>query len=248
MTSVPAPRTSAPIVLRKFATSTMCGSLATFSRMVSPSASTAASIALMVAPTETVSKKMCSARQAVGLDLDGAVLDPELRPQRGKRFEVLIDRPRAEIAAAGHRDAAACQSGPATRRENSRRPASAGSSPRAPRWRRCGRYPPPAWTCRSCGSTPPIACRICTEVATSLMLGRFSITHFPPARMVAGRIATAAFFAPLTVTSPTSGLPPLITNFFNIQNSPFSGRYTLFSLFSFAELRQPPLSTEPVIL
>ena len=36
MTSVPAPRTSAPMVFRKSATSTICGSLATFSRTVEP--------------------------------------------------------------------------------------------------------------------------------------------------------------------------------------------------------------------
>jgi len=50
--------TSAPIMFRQLARSTTCGSRATFSRMVRPSAFTAASMAFMVAPTETVSKKI----------------------------------------------------------------------------------------------------------------------------------------------------------------------------------------------
>ena len=51
--------------------------------------------------------------------------------------------------------------------------------------------------------------------ATSLMSGRFSITQTSAARMVAGRMPTAAFFAPEMVTSPCRGLPPVITNFSN---------------------------------
>ena len=56
MTSVPAPRIFAPMLFKKFATSTTCGSLAAFSIIVFPSAMDAAIIMLMVAPTETLSK------------------------------------------------------------------------------------------------------------------------------------------------------------------------------------------------
>ena len=56
ITSVPAPLTSAPIELRKFARSTICGSLAAFSMIVIPSALDAASIMFIVAPTETTSR------------------------------------------------------------------------------------------------------------------------------------------------------------------------------------------------
>ena len=49
---------SAPIVFKKFATSTTCGSFATFSNVVTPSANVAAIITLIVAPTETTSKKI----------------------------------------------------------------------------------------------------------------------------------------------------------------------------------------------
>ena len=54
--SVPAPRISAPIAFKKFATSTTWGSFATFSIIVVPSAKTLASITLIVAPTDTLSK------------------------------------------------------------------------------------------------------------------------------------------------------------------------------------------------
>ena len=54
---------------------------------------------------------------------------------------------------------------------------------------------------------------------TSLMLGRFSITQTPAARMVAGRMPTAAFFAPEISTSPCRGLPPVITNFSKVMIS-----------------------------
>ena len=56
ITSVPAPFTCAPIMLRKFAVSTTCGSFAAFEIMVLPSAQTAASIMFIVAPTDTTSK------------------------------------------------------------------------------------------------------------------------------------------------------------------------------------------------
>ena len=58
MTSVPAPRTSAPHIFKKLARSTTWGSLAQFSSTVWPSAMTAESMAFMVAPTLTLSKKM----------------------------------------------------------------------------------------------------------------------------------------------------------------------------------------------
>ena len=53
--SVPAPLISAPIVFKKLATSTIWGSFAALSITVVPSAKTAASIAFIVAPTETTS-------------------------------------------------------------------------------------------------------------------------------------------------------------------------------------------------
>ena len=56
ITSVPAPLILAPILPRKLATSTTCGSLAAFSMIVLPLAITAAIMMLMVAPTETLSR------------------------------------------------------------------------------------------------------------------------------------------------------------------------------------------------
>mgnify|MGYP002939956436 CR=1 FL=1 len=54
--SVPAPRMSAPMELRKLARSTMCGSRAAFSITVRPRASVAAMMMFIVAPTETLSR------------------------------------------------------------------------------------------------------------------------------------------------------------------------------------------------
>src|SRR5699024_12472399 len=59
----------------------------------------------------------------------------------------------------------------------------------------------------------PSSRRICSEAITSLMQARFSIRHLSAARMVAGRMATAAFLAPPMTTSPERGVPPRITNF-----------------------------------
>src|SRR5699024_1276554 len=54
---------------------------------------------------------------------------------------------------------------------------------------------------------------------TSLIFGRFSMTQTSAARMVAGRMPTAAFFAPDISTSPIRGLPPVITNFSKVMIS-----------------------------
>src|SRR5699024_8178663 len=59
----------------------------------------------------------------------------------------------------------------------------------------------------------PSSLRIWSEAITSLIQGRFSIRHLSAARIVAGRMATAAFLAPPMTTSPERALPPRITNF-----------------------------------
>ena len=46
------------------------------------------------------------------------------------------------------------------------------------------------------------------ELVISTKAGTFSIRHFPLTSSAAGKIATAAFFAPLIRTLPFSGLPP----------------------------------------
>ena len=60
ITSVPAPFISAPMLFKKLATSTICGSFATFSITVFPGIKLAASIIFIVAPTETISKNICA--------------------------------------------------------------------------------------------------------------------------------------------------------------------------------------------
>ena len=43
---------------------------------------------------------------------------------------------------------------------------------------------------------------ILQDISISLMCGKFSIVQTPSIKSVAGKIATAAFFAPLITTSP----------------------------------------------
>ena len=56
---------------------------------------------------------------------------------------------------------------------------------------------------------------ISQEIFISLILGKFSIVQIPSIKRVAGKSATAAFFAPLMVTSPFKGVGPVTTNFSN---------------------------------
>ena len=64
----------------------------------------------------------------------------------------------------------------------------------------------------------PKVSKILQYVLTSLIFGRFSILQTPFISKVAGKIATAAFFAPLITTSPFSLVGPLITNLSTIYN------------------------------
>ena len=65
----------------------------------------------------------------------------------------------------------------------------------------------------------PISCRILARRATSLIFGIFSIRQTPSARIAAGIMATAAFLAPLTDTSPISRRPPVMINLSNAAHS-----------------------------
>lgn len=75
----------------------------------------------------------------------------------------------------------------------------------------------------------PIASRISHVASMSLMFGTFSSVHTPFTSSVAGSIATAAFFAPLIVTSPFSLVFPFYYYFFHC-NSPMCFLF-LHSLF-----------------
>ena len=55
------------------------------------------------------------------------------------------------------------------------------------------------------------------SISASLICGIFSRRQTPFTMSAAGIMATAAFFAPLTSTSPYRGLPPLITYFSKVQ-------------------------------
>lgn len=62
-------------------------------------------------------------------------------------------------------------------------------------------------------------CKICESTFTSKISGRLSTTHGSSLKSAAGRMATAAFFAPLTVTVPFNGFPPFMINVGSKYNS-----------------------------
>ncbi len=57
----------------------------------------------------------------------------------------------------------------------------------------------------------PISCIALSSTFVSLTFGMFSIVTVSSVITAADKIASAAFFAPPISTSPTKGLPPLIT-------------------------------------
>ena len=65
----------------------------------------------------------------------------------------------------------------------------------------------------------PMRCKICESTFTSKISGRLSTTHGSSLKSAAGRMATAAFFAPLTVTVPFNGFPPFMINVGSKYNS-----------------------------
>ena len=60
------------------------------------------------------------------------------------------------------------------------------------------------------------------------MLGMFSIVQKPSINKVAGKIATAAFFAPFIYVTPFKGVPPVITNF-STKVPPMNYRFNLIN-------------------
>ena len=57
----------------------------------------------------------------------------------------------------------------------------------------------------------PYASIISSNIVTSWISGIFSIRHTPSTSNAAGKIAAAAFLAPLILISPNSGFAPFIT-------------------------------------
>ena len=76
----------APIEFKKLATSTTCGSFATFSKTVTPSASVAAIITLIVAPTETTSKNMLAPTNLSAFTLTAPCSITTSAPKASKPF------------------------------------------------------------------------------------------------------------------------------------------------------------------
>ena len=95
------------MALRKLARSTTSGSQAALSITVTPSASVAAIMTLAVPSTVEPARpprNIAEPDQALGAGLHVAALDDDLRAQRLEAFQVEVDGPRADDAAAGQRD------------------------------------------------------------------------------------------------------------------------------------------------
>ena len=114
---VPAPRMRAPILLSTRPSSSTSGSRAAFSSVVRPRASAAAIIRFSVPVTVTMSNTMLAPRSRRARRGDVAARELDARAHRLQALEVLIDRTRADRAAAGQRHARApvrATSGPST--------------------------------------------------------------------------------------------------------------------------------------
>ena len=113
MTSVPAPSTSAPILLSTRPSSSTSGSRAQLTSVVRPLASAAAIIRFSVPVTVGMSKYDLGAPEAPAaarpLGDDVAALEADGAAQRLEALEVLVDGARADLAAAGERDLRAAE-------------------------------------------------------------------------------------------------------------------------------------------
>ncbi len=105
MRLVPWPSMRAPMAISISARSGISGSRAAFSSTVSPSASVAAMSRFSVPVTVTMSVRDARTLQARRTRHDVAVLDDDLRAHGLQALDVLVDRARADGAAAGQRDA-----------------------------------------------------------------------------------------------------------------------------------------------
>ena len=93
-------------MFRQSARSAISGSQAALRISVVPWASTAASMACSVAPTETGKLDLRALQAPRRLGVDIALVQVDLRAQRLQRLQEQVDRPRADGAAAGQRDRA----------------------------------------------------------------------------------------------------------------------------------------------
>ena len=116
------PVMSAPIATSIWHRSTTSGSRAALSIVVTPSANTAAVTMFSVAPTLGNGERDVGAVQPVGGRLDLAVAELERRAHRLQPGDVHVDRPGAEVVAAGHRQAHPAAAGEQRAEHVDRRP------------------------------------------------------------------------------------------------------------------------------
>ena len=207
MIAVPAPSTRAPILLSTRPSSSTSGSRAQLTSVVRPLASAAAIIRFSV-PVTVDSRRRSRRRAARRFGDHVAVLDADLGAQRLEALQVLIDRPRADRAAARQRHLGATVARDQRARARARSRASAArarTAPRADRRQRSRRRAPRGLSTVTSRPEEPEQRRRGVDVAQP---GTLRSRLSPSESSVAHRIGSAAFFAPPTRIRPASRREP----------------------------------------
>src|SRR5918996_346515 len=201
MSDVPAPLISAPIFCRKIARSTISGSRAALPMVVTPSASTAASMRFSVAPTLAYSRSMSAPfrRRARSSIQSGPTSMSAPMRARPDRCMSMLRLPRLQPPGCARRARRSrATSGPSSTSDARTRSASSADVS----------WPMSASTVmvRSPRLPAPTRAPRCSSIAimlpTSAMSGTLRRRDVPSARSAAARSFSAEFLAPLTVICP----------------------------------------------
>ena len=219
MTSVPAPVTFAPMALRKLARSTICGSFAAFSMTVVPLARTPADHNIHRRADGDDVQVDSAADQASGAALSHRRSRPPGRTSalHGlNTLDVLVDGPHTEVASAGQRHAGMAE--PAQLRADEIIGGAGSAHQRQSECARnrvtCGAVRAPACSDSGDGSLRPSLVQNLQQEPDVGDIGNiFNFTNTFDQQASPAGSATAAFFAPLIVTVPCSGLPPFMIYF-----------------------------------
>ena len=205
ITELPAPRTLAPRVSRKFCRSTISGSRAALVMVVVPLAHTAASMAFSVAPTlgreSTISAPWRAPWQSI--PPGSSVMVPP-RARMAARWRSMGRGPSSQPPGA-HRLARPIRPSTAPRKiteERISRMSRSGTS------HRVGAEASTMTAVPSRRAEQPRWRRMAREASTSDRSGQLWMTHSPGASRAAARMGSTLFLAPWTATEPLRGKPP----------------------------------------
>ena len=212
MRLVPWPSIRAPIAISISARSGISGSCAAFSSTVSPSASVAAISRFSVPVTVTMSVVMRAPFRRLALGDDVAVLDDDLGAHRLQALDVLVDRPRADRAAAGQRDARLAEA----RQQRARARGSTRASSSTSSYGASGEVTSPASSVSvalavarpSRATTPRLRSSLRHRRHVAAGAARWRAATRSAVSSAAHSSGSAAFLAPEMTISPASRRPP----------------------------------------